>query len=108
VPAIGTVLAVALLIVPALTARLWCERMGSTMALGAALGTLSGVLGLAASAQWRVATAASVALAATALFLVSAVLAPLRDKAGRGAGASGRVSAGRGPRDRAPGPTPAR
>src|SRR5205085_1753908 len=41
VPAVGTVLAVALLIVPALTARLWCERMGSTMALGAALGSLS-------------------------------------------------------------------
>jgi manganese/iron transport system permease protein len=108
VPAVGTVLAVALLIVPALTARLWCERMGSTMALGAGLGALSGVLGLAASAQWRVAAGASVALAATALFLVSAVLAPLRDKAGRGAGPSGRVSAAWGLTDRAPGPTPAR
>ncbi len=107
VPAVGTVLAVALLIVPALTARLWCERMGTTMALGAGLGALSGVLGLAASAQWRVAAGASVALAATALFVVSAVLVPLRDRVRRGPGGAGLRArpalAGRGP-----GPSPAR
>jgi manganese/iron transport system permease protein len=85
VPAVGIVLAVALLVVPALTARLWCERMGSTMVLGGVLGAASGVLGLAASAQWRVAAGASVALAATALFVVSAVLVGVRDGLGRGA-----------------------
>jgi manganese/iron transport system permease protein len=112
VPAVGTVLAVALLIVPALTARLWCERMGSTMVLGAALGALSGVLGLAASAQWRVSAGASVALAATALFAVSLVLVGLRERVGRGTGAgadrSGGVSSRWALTGRAPGATPAR
>lgn len=72
VAAVGTILVVALLVTPALAARLWVDRVGPMMALAAAIGALSGVLGLAASAQWRVAAGASIALASTGILLLSA------------------------------------
>jgi manganese/iron transport system permease protein len=77
VPAVGTLLAVALLTVPALTARLWCERVGPMMAVAAGVGALSGVLGLDAAAIWGIAGGAAVALAAGACFVVSLAVAPL-------------------------------
>lgn len=71
VPAVGTLLAVALLTVPALAARVWAERVGSAMALAAGFGAASGALGLCASALWSVAAGAAIALSATALLAVS-------------------------------------
>ena len=76
IPAVGTILAVALLVAPAAAARLWTERLGATMALAAALGAASGVIGLAISLQWRVAAGATIVLVAAALFAVSLVVAP--------------------------------
>ena len=74
VPAVGTLLAVALLTVPALAARQWTDRMGRLMVLAACFGAASGVLGLVASAVWRVAAGGAIALAAAALFAVSATV----------------------------------
>lgn len=88
VPAVGTVLVVALLVTPALTARLWVERVGPMMAVAAAAGALSGVLGLAASERWRLAAGASITLAATALLVLSAAATAFR-----GAGLHRRPSA---------------
>jgi ABC-type Mn2+/Zn2+ transport system permease subunit len=84
VPATGTLLSVAMLTVPALTARLWAERIGSTMAIAAGVGAASGLLGLAASTVWRVAAGGAIALVAAGIFGVSLVLhtlAPIRQAA---------------------------
>ena len=71
VPAVGTILSVALLSVPALTARLVTRRVSTGMVAGAAYGAASGVLGLTASAQWDLAAGASIALASAWLFFVT-------------------------------------
>ena len=78
IPATGTLLSVALLTVPALTARLWTERVGSMMAVAAAFGAASGVLGLVASTLWRIAAGGAIGLAAAVLFGVSLVATPVR------------------------------
>jgi ABC-type Mn2+/Zn2+ transport system permease subunit len=76
IPAVGTILAVALLVAPAATARLWTERLGATLALAPVLGAASGVIGLAVSQQWRVAAGATIVLVAAAIFALSLVVAP--------------------------------
>lgn len=70
-PAVGTLLAVALLTLPALAARLWAQTIATTVALAAAFGAASGVIGLFASALANVGAGGSIALTATALFVVS-------------------------------------
>jgi ABC-type Mn2+/Zn2+ transport system permease subunit len=76
VPAVGTILAVALITAPAATARLWTDRLGPTMALSALLGALSGVIGLVLSRHWSIAAGATIVLVAAGLFAVSVVVAP--------------------------------
>jgi ABC-type Mn2+/Zn2+ transport system permease subunit len=71
IPATGTLLSVALLTVPALTARVWTDRIGAAMATPPGAGAASGVLGLAASTLWRIAAGGAIALAAAALFAAS-------------------------------------
>ena len=89
IPATGTLLSVALLTVPALTARLWTDRVGSMMAVAAAVGAASGLLGLAASTLWRIAAGGAIGLAAAALFGLSLAVTALRSAAGYDAGRSG-------------------
>lgn len=72
VPAVGTLLAVALLTVPALAARLWADRVAPAMVLAAAIGAGSGVVGLCLSAAFGIAAGGAIALTATAAFLLSA------------------------------------
>lgn len=74
VPAVGTLLAVALLTVPALTARLWVDRIGPAMAVAAFVGAVNGVIGLCASAIWSVAAGGAIALTCAATFAVSLAL----------------------------------
>jgi manganese/iron transport system permease protein len=78
IPAVGTLLAVALLTVPALTARLWCARVGPIMAVAAAIGAASGVIGLCAAALWRVAAGGAIALAAGGFFVGSLLVTSVR------------------------------
>lgn len=75
-PAMGTILAVALLVGPASAARLWTDRVGSAMALAAVLGAGSGLAGLAISTRFDTAAGATIALVAGALLAVSAVVSP--------------------------------
>jgi manganese/iron transport system permease protein len=78
VPAVGTLLAVALLTVPALAARQWTDRVGPMAVLAAALGALSGVVGLCLSAAYDIAAGGAIALTATGLFVISAAARSLR------------------------------
>jgi manganese/iron transport system permease protein len=84
IPTVGTLLAVSLLTVPALTARLWCRRVVPMMAIGAAVGAASGLVGLCAAAAWDIAAGGAIALAAGAFFVCTVTLrrlfgaAPLR------------------------------
>jgi ABC-type Mn2+/Zn2+ transport system permease subunit len=78
VPAVGTILSVALIAAPAATARLWTERLGATMVLSGALGAVSGIVGLVVSRNLNVAAGATIVLVAAALFAVSLVIAPRR------------------------------
>jgi ABC-type Mn2+/Zn2+ transport system permease subunit len=91
IPATGTLLSVALLTVPALTARLWTDRVGTMMALAAGIGAASGLLGLAASAVWRIAAGGAIGLAAAALFTVSLAATAGGAGARTTAGVGGRV-----------------
>jgi ABC-type Mn2+/Zn2+ transport system permease subunit len=71
VPIVGTMLSVALLAVPAMSARLVTRRVGTMMGAGAAYGAASGALGLTASAEWDISAGASIALASAALFALT-------------------------------------
>jgi ABC-type Mn2+/Zn2+ transport system permease subunit len=71
IPAVGTILAVALLSVPAMTARLVTRRVSTAMVVGAAYGATSGVVGLTASAEWDFAAGASIALSSALLFVLT-------------------------------------
>src|SRR6185295_8065788 len=62
VPAVGTLLAVALLTVPALAARQWTDRVGAMTVVAAALGALAGVIGLCLSAAYDIAAGGAIAL----------------------------------------------
>lgn len=77
-PVVGTILAVTLIAVPALTARLWADRIATTALLAAIFGAGAGVVGLTASAQWNVAAGGAIAVAATGFFGISLLIAPHR------------------------------
>ena len=74
IPVVGTLLAVALLTVPALTARLWTDRIPPAMAIAAVVGAGSGVVGLALSATYDIAAGGAIALTTATSFTVSFVL----------------------------------
>ncbi len=77
-PAVGLVLAVALLITPALTARLWVTRWRSLGPLAGVLGGVAAILGVLWSRYGGVPTGAAVVLVATGLFFLSLFFAPRR------------------------------
>ncbi|MGW5261726.1 metal ABC transporter permease [Microbispora sp. NPDC004025] len=62
VPALGTILAVALIVGPAATARLLTDRLAPLFPLAAAIGVACALAGVWVSTQWNVATGASIAL----------------------------------------------
>jgi ABC-type Mn2+/Zn2+ transport system permease subunit len=73
VPAVGTILSVALLTIPAMTARLLTRRVETSIVTSSVVGALAGVIGLTISAQWRVAAGAAITLSAAGLFLIAFV-----------------------------------
>ncbi len=86
-PAVGIVLMVALLVIPAVAARFWTERLGVMLVLAGGIGALSGMLGTSLSAVlpaparaltrgWP--TGPMIALVASACFVVSLLVAPRR------------------------------
>ncbi|MEK6702308.1 MAG: iron chelate uptake ABC transporter family permease subunit [Planctomycetota bacterium] len=86
-PAVGVVLMVSLLVIPAAAARFWTHRLGTMVVLAGIFGGLSGMLGTALSATipapasglsrgWP--TGPLITLVAAAFFLISLVAAPRR------------------------------
>jgi ABC-type Mn2+/Zn2+ transport system permease subunit len=71
VPAVGTILALALIVAPAAAARLWSDRLPVITALAVAFGIAGGLAGLAVSDIANVAAGASITLTATLILLVS-------------------------------------
>jgi len=71
VPAVGTILALALIVAPAAAARLCSDRLPVITALAITFGVVSGLLGLGVSSRWNVAAGASITLTATTILLVS-------------------------------------
>ncbi len=72
--AVGLILMIALLIVPAAAARFWTERMGPMLLIAACLGLISGIVGAAASALFpRLPSGAMIVLTCAGFFLISLV-----------------------------------
>ena len=84
VEAVGTVLVIALIVVPAAAARLLTDRVAAMTALACLLGAAGGWLGLAVSYEvsvdhdLRLAAGATIVVVLVGLFLVAAAVAPLR------------------------------
>jgi len=72
--AVGLLLVVALLIIPAAAARFWSHRLGITLLLATGIGAVSGLVGVIASALFpRLPAGAVIVLAAVFCFAVSFV-----------------------------------
>jgi ABC-type Mn2+/Zn2+ transport system permease subunit len=78
VQGLGNLLVFALLVAPAAAAMRLGTSVRAQLGLGSALGALAGLLGVIASAELAIATGASVALAAVALFAVTLLVRPTR------------------------------
>jgi ABC-type Mn2+/Zn2+ transport system permease subunit len=76
-PAVGLILAVALIVAPAATARLWCDALPATFLASVLIAAGSGVTGLWLSTRYDVAAGATIVLVAAGAFTLSLVLAPL-------------------------------
>ncbi|MBI5668850.1 MAG: metal ABC transporter permease [Chloroflexi bacterium] len=74
----GVALVAAMLVTPAATARFFVKRLHHLMLLAAALGAVSGIVGLYLSWHWQVAASAAIVLTMTALFLLAFLFAPGR------------------------------
>lgn len=70
-PAVGAILGVALIIGPAVTARLFVRNVYWMVPVAALLGIVSGLLGLAASSAFSIAAGGAVGLAVAAVFAVA-------------------------------------
>jgi manganese/zinc/iron transport system permease protein len=102
-PAVGAVLMVALLVIPAAAARLCAQRLGTVVALSMSFGALAGAGGTLASALvpppdgtfvrgWP--TGPLIVLVAAALFMVVLAVSQVRARVGARAAASARTLAG--------------
>jgi manganese/zinc/iron transport system permease protein len=76
---IGLILVVALLIIPATTARFWSDRLFSIVLIAGFFGGISGYIGAAASALFpRLPAGAVIVLVASSFFFISFLFAPNR------------------------------
>ncbi|GLW30274.1 metal ABC transporter permease [Actinoplanes regularis] len=78
VPAVGTILALSLIVAPAAAARLWSDRQPVVTGLAVLFAVASGLIGLSVSTRWNVAAGAAVSLAATGVLLASWPMARAR------------------------------
>lgn len=77
--AVGLILIIALLIIPAAAARFWTQRLLSLLLVSAAIGGISAMTGAAMSALFpRLPSGAMIVVVATAFFFVSMIFAPAR------------------------------
>lgn len=79
IQAVGLILVLAMLVIPAVAARFWTERLGTLLALGGAFGAASGYVGaVISSLAPRQPAGAIIVLTAGAIFLASLIAAPRR------------------------------
>ncbi|MDE2361907.1 MAG: metal ABC transporter permease [Hyphomicrobiales bacterium] len=71
--ALGTLMSVGLMMLPAAAARLWTQRLDAAIALAAALGLVAAYCGLVASYAWGLPSGPAIVLAAGFLYVVSLV-----------------------------------
>lgn len=77
--AVGLILVIALLIIPAAAARFWTERMVAMIWIAAALGAASAMLGAGVSAMFpKLPSGAMIVIVATVVFGLSMILGPAR------------------------------
>jgi manganese/zinc/iron transport system permease protein len=74
--AVGSILVVAMLIVPASTAYLLTDRLGPMVVLSAAIGVLAAVLGYGAGMYWDTSISGMMTVAAGGLFTLTVLFAP--------------------------------
>ncbi len=74
--ALGTLMAVGLMMLPASVARLWTKSLPAMIAVAAATAILSGYVGLTASYHLGFASGPSIILTASAIYALSLVFAP--------------------------------
>jgi ABC-type Mn2+/Zn2+ transport system permease subunit len=76
IPAVGTILSVALIVAPAAAARLWTDRVGPSMAIAAGIGAASGALGLVVSNRWSIAAGPTICVILSLVFALSTIVSP--------------------------------
>jgi zinc/manganese transport system permease protein len=74
--ALGTLLAVGLMMLPAAAARFWTRRLEIMCLIAVLIGMISGTLGLLLSYHWSVPSGPSIILTAGVIYLLSMALAP--------------------------------
>jgi manganese/iron transport system permease protein len=74
--AVGVILVVSLLTVPALTASLWVKELHQMIWLGSAIGVVVSMSGVYLSYYYNLPSGPTIALLATGLFLVSFLVSP--------------------------------
>jgi manganese/zinc/iron transport system permease protein len=83
-PAVGSLLITAMLIIPAISARFWTDRLGHLLLLSSLLGAAVGATGTALSSRFDASPAGPViVLVGAAAFVVSMLVAPHRGVATR-------------------------
>jgi manganese/zinc/iron transport system permease protein len=83
--AVGSILVVAMFIVPALTAHLLTDRLWLMLVLSAAAAFAASIAGYAASAAWSVNAAGMIGVALGALLVITGLLSPRHGWISRGA-----------------------
>lgn len=74
--ALGTLMAVGLMMLPAAVARLWAQTLPAMFSIAAVTAVVSGYLGLVASFHFGVASGPTIILAASCIYGVSLLLSP--------------------------------
>jgi manganese/zinc/iron transport system permease protein len=74
--AVGSILVVAMLIVPPATAQLLCDRLGRMVSAACIVAVLSAVLGYWLAVRWNVAPAGAMAVVAGAMYGLAVLFAP--------------------------------
>ncbi len=74
--ALGTLLAVGLMMLPAVAARFWFREIEPMCLAAAAIGIASSYIGLLVSYHWSLASSPAIILTAGAIYLVSVVISP--------------------------------
>jgi zinc/manganese transport system permease protein len=74
--ALGTLMAVGLMMLPAAVARLWAQTLPAMFAVAAVTAAVSGYLGLVASFHFAVASGPTIILTASCIYVISLLISP--------------------------------